>query len=152
MGLSGQDEPYLGRQSEIAGRRSFDAVNDHRNPKTIHAPIGAYSHQVEVAAGAKWLAVAGQVGRTRDGNVPEDPIEQVKLALENVRLNLGAAGMSVADVVKLNWYVVGQMDMARRREVALAWLGGHEPASTFVYVAALAAPEYRVEIEAWAAK
>ena len=123
-----------------------------RNPDGVHPPIGAYSHQVEVADGATWLAIAGQVGRTRDGNVPDDPIEQVTLALENVRLNLEAAGMDVGDVVKLNWYVVGQMDMARRREVLLAWLGGHEPASTFVYVAALAAPEYRVEIEAWAAK
>ena len=123
-----------------------------RNPDTIHPPIGAYSHQVEVPAGARWLAVAGQVGRTVDGHVPEDPIEQVKLALENIRLNLDAAGMGVADVVKLNWYVVGQMDLARRREVMLAWLQGNEPASTLVYVAALAAPEYRVEIEAWAAR
>ena len=123
-----------------------------RNPDTIHPPIGAYSHQVEVAAGAKWLAVAGQVGRSVDGKVPDDPIEQVRLALENVRLNLEAAGMGVEDVVKLNWYVVGQMDLARRREVLLAWLKGNEPASTLVYVAALAAPEYRVEIEAWAAR
>ena len=107
---------------------------------------------MEVEAGAKWLAVAGQVGRTVDGHVPEDPIEQVRLALENVRLNLEAAGMGVEDVVKLNWYVVGQMDLARRREVLLAWLKGNEPASTLVYVAALAAPEYRVEIEAWAAR
>ena len=123
-----------------------------RNPKTVHPPIGAYSHQVEVAGGAKWLAIAGQVGRSADGQVPKDPIEQVKLALENVRLNLEAAGMVVADVVKLNWYVVGHMDLARRREVLLEWLEGNAPASTFVYVAALAAPEYSVEIEAWAAR
>lgn len=123
-----------------------------RNPETVHPPIGAYSHQVEVPGNARWLAIAGQVGRTPDGQVPADPIEQVRLALANIRLNLEAAEMTVADVVKLNWYVVGQVDMARRREVMLAWLDGHEPASTFVYVAALAAPEYRVEIEAWAAK
>lgn len=123
-----------------------------RNPDRIHPPIGAYSHQVEVEAGAKWLAISGQIGRSVDGHVPDDPIEQVKLALENIRLNLEAAGMSVADVVKLNWYVVGQMDLVKRREVLLAWLQGNEPASTLVYVAALAAPDYRVEIEAWAAR
>jgi 2-iminobutanoate/2-iminopropanoate deaminase len=127
-------------------------MTERRNPKTVHPPIGAYSHQVEVASNARWLAIAGQVGRTSDGQVPEDPIEQVTLALENIRLNLEAAGMGVEDVVKLNWYLVGQMDMARRRDVLTAWLKGNEPASTLVYVAALAAPEYRVEVEAWAAK
>lgn len=125
---------------------------NRRNPDSIHPPIGAYSHQVEVPGGSRLLAIAGQVGRTPDGNVPEDPIEQTSVALENVRRNLEAAGMEIKDVVKLNWYVVGQMDVARRREVLSAWLGDHRPASTFVYVVALAAPEYRVEIEAWAAK
>lgn len=122
-----------------------------RNPNTTHPPLGLYSHQVEVPANARWLAISGQVGRTPDGHVPDDPIEQVSVALENVRRNLEAAGMQVADVVKLNWYVVGEMDMARRREVTAAWLNGHTPASTFVYISALVAPEYRVEIEAWAA-
>lgn len=121
-----------------------------RNPATIHPPIGAYSHQVEVSGSGRWLAIAGQVGRMPDGKVPEDSIEQVELALHNIRLNLEAAGMNIADVVKLNWYLVGQIDMARRREVTLAWLEGNAPASTLVYVAALAAPEYRVEVEAWA--
>ena len=123
-----------------------------RNPKTVHPPVGPYSHQVEVTGSPRWLAIAGQVGRTLDGNVPEDPIEQVELALENLRRNLEAAGMEVADVVKWNWYLVGQVDPVRRREVTLAWLDGHEPASTLVYVAALAAPEYRVEVEAWACR
>jgi 2-iminobutanoate/2-iminopropanoate deaminase len=123
-----------------------------RNPDTIHPPIGLYAHQVEVPDGARWLAIAGQVGRTLDGTVPDDPIAQVEQALENLRLNLEAAGMGVTDLVKWNWYLVGQVDPVRRREVTLAWLGGHTPASTLVYVAALVAPEYRVEIEAWACR
>jgi 2-iminobutanoate/2-iminopropanoate deaminase len=125
-------------------------MTQRRNPETVHPPIGAYSHQVEAGGGGRWLAIAGQVGRTVDGKVPEDPIEQVRIALENVRRNLEAAGMGVADVVKLNWYLVGQVDMARRRDALAAWLGANAPASTLVYVAALAAPEYRVEVEAWA--
>lgn len=125
-------------------------MTEKRNPDTVHPPIGAYSHQVEAGGGGRWLAIAGQVGRTVDGTVPEDPIEQVRLALENVRLNLEAAGMGVADVVKLNWYLVGQVDAGRRRDALVAWLDGNAPASTLVYVAALAAPEYRVEVEAWA--
>jgi len=127
-----------------------DATTTARNPATIHPPVGPYSHQVEVNGSQRWLAIAGQVGRAPDGRVPEDPVEQVELALENVLRNLEAAGMEVSDLVKWNWYLVGQVDAAGRREVTLRWLGGHEPASTLVYVAALAAPEYRVEVEAWA--
>ena len=126
---------------------------NRRNPDAIHPPIGAYSHQVEVPGGSRLLAIAGQVGRAADGKVQQDPIEQTKVALENIRRNLEAAGMGVEDLIKLNWYLVGEMDMGRRRAVLTTWLGGREPpASTLVYVAALAAPEYRVEIEAWAAK
>ena len=123
-----------------------------RNPETIHQPIGPYSHQVEVQGSPRWLVMAGQVGRTQDGVVPDDPIEQVELALENVRHNLEAAGMAVTDLVKVTWYLVGEMDARRRREVTSAWLNGHAPCSTLVYVAALAAPEYRVEVDAWACR
>lgn len=125
-------------------------MNALRNPDTIHAPLGSYSHQVEVERSPRWLVISGQVGRTSDGHVPTDPIEQVKLALQNVQRNLEAAGMQVTNLVKLNWYLVGDIDARLRREAAVAWLDGHAPASTLVYVAALAAPEYRVEIEAWA--
>jgi enamine deaminase RidA (YjgF/YER057c/UK114 family) len=123
-----------------------------RNPETIHPPLGAYSHQIEVSGSPRWLVIAGQVGRTPDGVVPADPIEQVALALENVRRNLDAAGMAVGDLVKWNWYLVGEIDGAARRQVTAHWLDGHEPCSTLVYVARLAAPEYRVEVEAWACR
>ena len=123
-----------------------------RNPDTVHLPIGFYSHQIEVSGTPRWLVISGQVGRTLDGAVPSDPIEQLSLALDNVRRNLDAAGMAVSDIVKVNWYLVGDVDTAVRREVTKAWLGDHEPCSTLVYVARLAAPEYRVEVEAWACR
>jgi 2-iminobutanoate/2-iminopropanoate deaminase len=126
--------------------------NEPRNPDTIHAPLGAYSHQVEVPGGSRWLVMAGQVGKTLDGRVPEDPIEQAEVALENIKRNLDAAGMGVGDVVKLTWYIVGQIDAQRRREMLTRWLGDHRPASTFIYVAGLASPEYRVEIDAVACR
>jgi 2-iminobutanoate/2-iminopropanoate deaminase len=127
-------------------------TNTLRNPDTIHAPLGAYSHQVELSPGSRLLVMAGQVGKTLDGSVPEDPIEQAGVALDNVKRNLEAAGLEVGDVVKLTWYVVGEMDARRRREVLMNWLGDHRPASTFLYVAGLASPEYRVEIDAWACR
>ena len=42
------------------------------------------------------------------------------------------------------------MDAARRRDVLAARLGDHKPCMTLIFVAALAAPVYKVEIDAWA--
>jgi enamine deaminase RidA (YjgF/YER057c/UK114 family) len=123
-----------------------------RNPDTIHAPLGAYSHQVEIPAGARWLAMAGQVGADRDGRVSQDPVEQARQCLANIRHNVEAAGMEVRDIVKMTWYVVGNIDAQRRRELLTEFLGDHRPASTLVYVAALASPDYKVEIDAWACR
>ena len=117
-------------------------TNRLRNPDTIHAPLGAYSHQVEIPAGARLLAMAGQVGSDKDGHVSNDPVEQARQCLENIRRN----------VVKLTWYVVGEMDAKRRRELLSEFLGDHRPASTLVYVAGLASPDYKVEIDAWACR
>jgi 2-iminobutanoate/2-iminopropanoate deaminase len=144
--MTDEDRPheYAGLPADRTAAKIF------RKPATMPAPLGAYNHSIEVDARHRWLVMAGQVGQNRDGSVPEDPIEQLTLALENVRLNLAAAGMGVADLVKLTWYLVGEIDTARRRAVTAAWLDGHEPASTLVYVAALASPIYRVEIDAWA--
>lgn len=135
-----------------AGRNMPKNMKTFRNPGLIHGPLGAYSHQVVVDGPQQWLVMAGQLGRTSEGFVPEDPIEQVTVALENLRCNLQAGGMAVTDLVKLNWYLVGDVDAGRRREVTAAWLNGHEPCSTLVRVVGLAAPEYRVEVDAWACK
>ncbi len=98
------------------------------------------------------LVLSGQVGIRRDGTVPDDPIEQIEVAFENIFRNLRAAGMDAKDLIKITYYLVGEFDTARRREVTLAKLQGHEPCSTLVYDAALASPVYKVEIDAWASK
>jgi enamine deaminase RidA (YjgF/YER057c/UK114 family) len=60
--------------------------------------------------------------------------------------------MEVKDIAKITWYFVAPIDDRRRRELIAEWLDDHRPATTLVYVAALAAPEYRVEVDAWAAR
>ena len=124
-------------------------MKQFRNPPDVHAPVAAYTHQIEIS-GERLLVISGQVGLRPDGTLPADPIEQVEAALENVLRNLQAAGMGVQDLVKITFYLVGEMDAARRREVIAAKFGGHKPCSTLIYVAALASPQYRVEIDAWA--
>jgi enamine deaminase RidA (YjgF/YER057c/UK114 family) len=123
-----------------------------RNPESIHAPLGRYVHQIEVSAESRMLFLAGQVGIAPDGTVPADPVEQLGVALENVVRNLEAAGFEPADLVKLTTYVVGSIDAAGRRAQLDRVLGPHVTTSTLVYVAALASPDYKVEVEAWATR
>jgi enamine deaminase RidA (YjgF/YER057c/UK114 family) len=98
------------------------------------------------------LVISGQVGMRQDGTIPDDPIEQIDLAFENVFHNLRAAKMDVKDIIKLTYYLVGEIDTAKRREVVLSKLQGHQVCSTLLYVAALASPALRVEIDAWASR
>ena len=123
-----------------------------RNPEDIHKPLGAYSHQLEIMGNERLLVISGQVGMRADGTVPEDPLEQIDVAFENIFRNLRAAGMDVKDLIKITYYLVGEIDTAKRREVVLSKLQGHQPCSTLLYVAGLASPVYKVEIDAWASR
>jgi enamine deaminase RidA (YjgF/YER057c/UK114 family) len=123
-----------------------------RNPETVHTPLGRYVHQIEVTGESRLLFLSGQIGIALDGTVPTDPVEQLGLALENVVRNLEAAGLEATDLVKLTTYVVGEMDAAGRRAQLDRVLGTHLTTSTLVFVAALASPEYKVEVDAWATR
>ena len=121
-----------------------------RNPREVHQPLGAYSHQVEITGNERVLVLSGQVGMREDGTVPEDPIEQMEIAFENIFRNLRAANMDVKDIIKLTYYLVGEIDTTKRRELVVSKLQGHKPCSTLLFVAGLASPFYKVEIEALA--
>ncbi len=125
-------------------------MKEFRNPQDIHAPVGGYSHQIEVTGNERLLVLSGQVGMREDGTVPEDPLEQIDVALENIFRNLRAANMDVKDLIKLTYYLVGEIDTAKRRELVAVKMQGHKPCSTLLYVAGLASPIYKVEIDAWA--
>jgi enamine deaminase RidA (YjgF/YER057c/UK114 family) len=126
-------------------------MKEFRNPQDIHQPVGSYSHQIEIRD-ERLLIISGQVGMQQDGTIPTDPYEQLDLAFENIFRNLRAADMDVQDIIKITYYLVGEWDTAKRREIVLSRLQGHQPCSTLLYVAGLAGPQYRVEIEAWASR
>jgi 2-iminobutanoate/2-iminopropanoate deaminase len=127
-------------------------MKEFRNPQNVHQPLGSYSHHVEVKGNERMLILSGQVGMREDGTVPENALEQLDIAFENILRNLQAANMDVKDILKLTYYVVGEMDTAKRREVIAAKLQGHKPCSTFLYVAGLASPVYKIEMEALASR
>ncbi len=126
-------------------------MKQFRNPPDVHQPVGSYSHQIEVS-NERMLIISGQVGMGQDGVIPTDPYEQLDLAFDNIFRNLLAANMDVKDLIKITYYLVGEWDTAKRRELVLSKLQGHQPCSTLLYVAALASPQFRVEIEAWASR
>jgi enamine deaminase RidA (YjgF/YER057c/UK114 family) len=95
-----------------------------------------------------YLQVSGQVPRDPDGGAPESAVEQVELALANLRGVLEAAGMTLEDVVFLRTF-------ATDREILRTWVdlrrdsfGAARPAGTSVLVSGLADERWRIEIEA----
>ncbi|PEX57439.1 enamine deaminase RidA [Bacillus cereus] len=135
-------------------KRSFSVLleKQSRNPETVHKPVAPYVHQIEVTGPNKWLTLSGQLGMEIDGMVPEDPLEQLQLALDNIRRNLVAANMNVEDLTKMVFYLVGDFNADKRRKIIGDFLGEHLPCTTMIYVVALAAPVFKVEVDAWACK
>src|SRR5215467_10157604 len=126
-------------------------MKEFRNPPDVHAPLGAYTHQVELGS-ERLVAMSGQVGMDHDGTVPDGTIAQLDLALENVRRNLAAAGLDMSDLVKLTFYIVGKVDTDERRRVVASKLGDHRPCMTMLFVSSLATPALKVEVDAWASR
>jgi 2-iminobutanoate/2-iminopropanoate deaminase len=123
-----------------------------RNPDTVHTPLAAYVHQIEISGPERMLVISGQVGMTADGTIADDPIAQFGAAIDNVQRNLEAAGMDFGDLVKLTIYLVGEWDADARRQLLASRLGAHHPCSTLIFVAGLASPKLHVEIDAWASR
>ena len=125
------------------------------SPATLPPPIG-YSHIAKVNKGTL-IYLAGQVSSDASGKlVGEGDFEaQAEQVFRNLKIAVEAAGGSLADIVKLNIYLVAEVDQAevpklravRDRYVNVA----KPPASTLVVVSRLARPGWLVEIEAVAA-
>ena len=115
-------------------------------------PLANYSHAIEVPPNARWLHVSGQVAVDKDGKTPPDFESQVKLVFENLGAALASAGMTAADLVKVNVFLTRPEDVPALRAARDAFQGANRPASTMVVVRQLVRPEWLVEIEAVAAR
>lgn len=122
------------------------------NPATIAAPVGKYTHGIEVPPNARWLYIAGQVGLEPDGSIQNGIDTQARRALQNVVEILKSADMSVENLVRTNIYLVDRSHVAAFRAARDEVMGDHRPASTLVIVDSLVSPELLVEVEAIAAK
>jgi len=120
-----------------------------KNPSELAKPAG-YSHVVIVNRG-KLAFISGQVGSDKDGKVSADFRMQARQAFVNLRAALTAAGAKPADLVKLNYYVVGlnhEKLLAIREERDQIIDKDNPPASTLAGVQALFGEDVQLEIEA----
>jgi enamine deaminase RidA (YjgF/YER057c/UK114 family) len=125
------------------------------SPATLPPPVG-YSHVAKVNRGTL-IYLAGQVSSDASGKlVGEGDFEaQAEQVFRNLKLGLEEAGAAMADIVKLNVYIVAEVEQSevpklravRDRHVNAA----KPPASTLVFVTRLARPGWLIEIEAIAA-
>ena len=127
------------------------------SPNTLIAPGPAgYSHIARVNRGAI-VYLSGQVPSDASGKlVGEGDFEaQVEQIFANLKLAVEAAGGTMADIVKLNYYLVAEVEpseVPKLRPIRDRYINVEQPpASTFVVVSRLMRPGWLIEIEAIAA-
>jgi 2-iminobutanoate/2-iminopropanoate deaminase len=122
------------------------------NPTTIHPPLANYTHGIEVPAGTRLVFCSGQLGIAADGKVPESVEAQTDLCFFAIAAILAEAGMTFADLIRLNAYVASMQYLAAYMKTRDKYVKSPPPASTLMVVSGFARPEYKVEVEAVAGR
>jgi enamine deaminase RidA (YjgF/YER057c/UK114 family) len=117
--------------------------------------LGFAFNQAELIEGHRRVLVcSGQTATDGDGQPqhPGDMAAQLTLALDNLETVLAAAGMGLADVVRLGVFTTDVDRLLEEYQVVVDRLeaAGVRPPSTLLGVTRLAAPELLVELEATA--
>ena len=128
-------------------------MNQLVNPKTVHKPLGAYTHSVKVPRDAEWLVMSGQVGINAKGQLADGIRKQTEQVFRNILACLRENGMRKSDLVKFTVFLTDPRHVepyraARKKVIGDATL----PASTLLIIDGLASPDMLIEIEASAAK
>ena len=116
----------------------------HKNP--------AYSQLVVTKGPLKTIYVGGQNATDKDGQIQGkgDIKAQAVQTLSNLKIALAAGGASISNVIKWNVYIVEGQDA----KIAFQALQDdlkkmpHPPIITGVFVAALAQPDFLLEMDA----
>jgi 2-iminobutanoate/2-iminopropanoate deaminase len=109
-----------------------------------------YSQAVKVTGGQTILYLSGQVAYDDRGNAahPGDFKAQARAALQALKAQVEAGGGTMANIVKVNTYLTDIRHRADYGPIREEFFGKRMPASTLVAVAALAQPEFLIEVEA----
>lgn len=113
-----------------------------------------FSQAMEVPGSARWLVCSGQTSVDAEGNPvhPHDMAAQLRQAFDNLETVLKEAGLTLDNVVRLNYYTTDMPAYLRASgEVSQRFnAGSPPPAGTLLGVAALFHPDILIEIEATA--
>ena len=117
--------------------------------KAVYDPP-MYAQAVKVSGAQTILYIAGQVAYTADGAAAHagDFKAQARAALQCLKAQVEAGGGTMASIVKVNTYLTDIRHRAEYGPVREEFFGKKMPAHTLVAVAALAQPEFLIEIEA----
>lgn len=125
------------------------------NPWTWQDPFD-FTQAIEVTGGEAVLYCSGQISVDEEGRPlhPGNIEAQFHRALDNLERVLADASLTLADIVRLNYYVtdVPAYLAAVPKVGARLRAAGCKPASTLLGVARLAMPELMIEIEATAVR
>ena len=110
----------------------------------------AYSQGIKVTGAQTILFIAGQVAYDDKGNPAHrgDFAGQARAVFQALKAQVEAGGGTLANVVKINTYLTDIRHRAELVPIREEFFGKKTLASTLVAVAALAQPEYLIEVEA----
>ena len=135
--------------SAFGQAKTNSPVEFHNSPAL--APSPGYS-QSAVVTGGRLIFLSGQVGADKSGHIAKDDFNaQAKQAFENLKTILAENGAAPANLVKLNYYVVGlNTDRLKSlRAIRDQYIDvQHPPVSTLAGVKDLFREECLIEIEA----
>lgn len=120
-------------------------------PTSVRRPFARYSHAVEVPPDHRLLVVSGQLGIDPDDVIPPDAEGQTRQCFETIKEILGEAGMSLADLVRINAYVTDRAHLPAYMKVRDQYIFDPPPASTLMIVSGFAREDFVVEVEVIAA-
>ncbi|GED47997.1 RidA family protein [Carnobacterium maltaromaticum] len=122
-----------------------------KNPRTMPAPVGEYSHVTIVPKNSTLYTFSGQIGTDLSGFISEDHEKQVEDTFKNIERALLSEDLTSDNIIKVNVWSVDEINWDHFYDM---WgkLFSVNPSMTIAYVTALGLPEIKIEIEILAAK
>jgi enamine deaminase RidA (YjgF/YER057c/UK114 family) len=121
------------------------------NPVTWSVEMGFNQGELVVSGHTRTLYCSGQTALSSDGKPQHDGdlAAQLALSLDNLEAVLGEAGMSLANLVRLNVYATDVDLLLQNYGVLASRLGAAQvaPTTTMLGVTRLAIPGQLVELE-----
>ena len=107
-----------------------------------------FSHYCHVVRAGDHVWLSGMVGMTADGAVPEDTVEQFRLAMATIDNCLKAAGGRPDQIVKVQIFMSDISERGAINPIRQAYFGDHRPVSTLLEISPFVDPRLKVEIGA----